>query len=71
MHLEPLADGRINLTAIGDERFRIHGLNDQKPYLIGEVEFLDFNITGTINLPEAVSRPEALGQELPFSSVPI
>lgn len=56
MHLEPLADGRINLTAIGDERFRINGLNDQEPYLIGEVEFLDFNNTGTINLSEAVSR---------------
>ena len=56
LHLEPLADGRINLTAIGDERFRIHGLNDQNPYLIGDVEFLGFSNTGIINLSEAVSR---------------
>jgi len=43
LHLEPLADGRINLTAIGDERFRIHSLDENNPYLVGEVEFMEFN----------------------------
>ena len=34
----PLEDGRMNLTAVGDERFRILKLNYDLPYLVGEVE---------------------------------
>jgi Lon protease-like protein len=34
----PLEDGRMNLTAVGDERFRILKLNYEKPYLVGQVE---------------------------------
>ena len=50
LHLEPLADGRINLSAIGDERFRIHSLDDSNPYLVGNVEFMEFINTGRADL---------------------
>ncbi len=36
--VEPLADGRMNLLAVGRERFRIHDLRRDKPYLVGVVE---------------------------------
>ena len=38
--LQPLADGRMNLIAIGQERFYIHTLHHDKPYLVGTVENL-------------------------------
>jgi Lon protease-like protein len=34
-------DGRLDLLAIGQRRFRIHELNDDKPYLQAEVEFFE------------------------------
>lgn len=36
--VEHLTDGRMNLTALGEERFRIRRLNHDQPYLIGRVE---------------------------------
>jgi len=36
----PLADGRYNLVAAGQDRFRIHALRHDRPYLVGEVENL-------------------------------
>jgi len=54
LHLEPLADGRINLSAIGDERFLIHSLDDSNPYLVGEVEFMEFVNTGYTDLSSFV-----------------
>lgn len=36
-----LPDGRYELVTIGTDRFRLHGLDDSKPYLRGEVELLD------------------------------
>lgn len=35
---EPLADGRMNIAAVGVDRFRIQSLNFDKPYLVGQVE---------------------------------
>ncbi len=40
IELSPLEDGRMNLTALGDDRFRILNLNYDLPYLVGEVETL-------------------------------
>jgi len=54
VHLEPLSDGRINLTAIGDERFIIRSLNDQKSYLVGEVDLMGIIHTDAVNLDESV-----------------
>lgn len=36
--VERLADGRLNIIAIGGERFQIRALRFDKPYLVGEVE---------------------------------
>jgi Lon protease-like protein len=35
-------DGRLYIMTVGQERFRIHNLKHHKPYLVGEVEMLDF-----------------------------
>ncbi len=41
IEMEPLEDDRFNLTAMGDERFRILKLNKTRhPYLTGQVESL-------------------------------
>lgn len=37
-HVEPLGDGRMNIVAVGDERFRIVDLHSDHAYLVGEVE---------------------------------
>lgn len=36
--VERLEDGRMNLTALGEERFRILGLSRARSYLVGQVE---------------------------------
>ncbi len=36
--VEQLDNGRINLTALGEERFRIHHLSHDRPYLVAHVE---------------------------------
>ncbi len=33
-------DGRYNIVTIGTQRFRLHGLDETRPYLRGEVEML-------------------------------
>jgi Lon protease-like protein len=38
--VEKLDDGRYNLLVVGASRFRIVGASTRKPYLIGEVEYL-------------------------------
>jgi uncharacterized protein len=37
-HVEPLSDGRMNLTAIGENRFQILSLSHDRPYLYGFVD---------------------------------
>ncbi len=38
--VERLEDGRMNLTALGEERFRILGISRARAYLVGQVESL-------------------------------
>ncbi|MCL4247637.1 MAG: LON peptidase substrate-binding domain-containing protein [Anaerolineae bacterium] len=38
--VQPLGDGRMNLVAMGHERFRILSHNDDEPYMTGDVELL-------------------------------
>lgn len=40
-----LPDGRINIQTVGHERFRIHGLHQQEPFMVGMVE--DYPLEGT------------------------
>ncbi len=46
----PLEDGRMNLTAVGDERFRILNLNYDLPYLVGEVESVPLERPSSIEI---------------------
>lgn len=51
--VEPLADGRFNVVAVGGKRFRLHSVNPARPYLIGDVEELadepgDPSVTGPL-----------------------
>lgn len=41
--VERLDDGRMNILAIGLERFRIEGLSYDHPYLVGTVELIPFD----------------------------
>ena len=36
-----LPDGRYELVTVGTDRFKLHRLDESKPYLLGEVELLD------------------------------
>jgi Lon protease-like protein len=38
--IDPLADGRFNIVAVGGSRFRVHAVDPSRPYLVGDVEEL-------------------------------
>ena len=38
VQMEPLADGRMNIVALGQERFQVRSLRHDQPYLVGDVE---------------------------------
>ena len=38
IEVEPLSEGRMNIVALGQKRFRILSLNDQNSFLVGKVE---------------------------------
>ena len=40
--IQPLSDGRINIITLGENRFRIHSLHYELPYLVGKVELFPF-----------------------------
>src|ERR1022692_2801611 len=39
--IEEADDGRYDIVTVGTDRFRLHDLDDSRPYLVGEVEMLD------------------------------
>lgn len=39
VEVQKLSDGRMNITSVGERRFRIISLNYDSPYLIGNVEY--------------------------------
>ncbi|MFK7802725.1 MAG: LON peptidase substrate-binding domain-containing protein [Anaerolineae bacterium] len=41
--VQPLKDGRMNMSALGGKRFKIHELNHDQPYLVGLVEDMPFD----------------------------
>ncbi len=38
--IDPLADGRFNVVAVGGSRFRLHSVSPSRAYLVGDVEEL-------------------------------
>lgn len=54
IQMKPLDDGRMNLTALGDDRFRILHLNYDLPYLSGEVESLPLERPHSLDIVRGV-----------------
>ena len=54
VHLQPLEGGRMNLVAVGEERFRIQTLHFDQPYLSGQVELELIEHPRTLNLLRAM-----------------
>jgi Lon protease-like protein len=54
--MTPLEEGRMNLTALGDDRFKIHRLIYDLPYLMGEVEELPLERPQSLNIVRGVRR---------------
>lgn len=54
--VERTDDGRLYIMTIGQDRFRIHNLKHDKPYLVGEVEMVDFVAEDTGMLQTAVKQ---------------
>lgn len=50
---EPLPEGRMNLTAIGDERFHVRETLHDQPYLVGRVEQFPLEQPHTIQIARA------------------
>ena len=40
IQVEPLQEGRMNIVALGQERFQIVALDHARPYLVGQVELI-------------------------------
>src|SRR5262249_44706193 len=51
--VEPLADGQMNIIAVGTERFQIHSLKHDQPYLVGMVDPYPLMNDNTDNLTES------------------
>jgi Lon protease-like protein len=43
--VEQLEDGRFDIITVGTQRFRLRSLDETRPYLQGEVELLDDDVT--------------------------
>ncbi len=51
--VQPLAEGRLNIVAIGQERFQILSIDYSQPYLIGQVELMPLVTLDAIALATA------------------
>ena len=57
LRVETLPDGNMNLTAIGEERYRVEKYNQQMPYLRGEVESIPIEIISDLTRFKDASSP--------------
>lgn len=58
--VQRLPDGRMNLIALGEQRFRIVSLDMSEAYLQGEVEFVESEDAGTPDAVDQAARVAAL-----------
>lgn len=56
IEVEPLTEGRMNIVALGQERFRILMLDRDKEYLVGKVELYPLGEKDKMNLIETGNR---------------
>jgi uncharacterized protein len=55
-HTQPVGDGRVNVVAVGRERFRILAHEYSLPYLSGNVEYLTSSQSPSLNLELAARK---------------
>jgi Lon protease-like protein len=56
VEMEPLDQGQMNITAIGQQRFRLLSLSREKPYLVGTVELYPLEAADRKPLSESSRR---------------
>lgn len=54
--VEPLEEGHMNLTALGEERFRILELSHELPYLVGKVEEMPIVRSHSLEMMRGIRR---------------
>jgi Lon protease-like protein len=65
VRVQRLPDGKMNLVAFGERRFRILALDASEPYLQGDVEFLESEDVDAPEVTDAAARVAALfGEQL-------
>jgi len=58
-----LKDGKLNITVIGEQRFRVLGVRRREPYLVGDVEFLGLDEEADRTLSDLAARAGTLFAE--------
>lgn len=53
---QPLEEGRLQITTLGERRFRIRNLLENQSYLVGEVQFHPHHILSPEEIPLAVEQ---------------
>jgi uncharacterized protein len=61
--VEKLNDGRLNISTLGYNRFRVHGTHREKPYLTGIVEEFPLQDTGNPRAKPAAKKVSEMLQE--------
>lgn len=52
--VQPIGDGRLNIVAMGHERFKIVAAHHDQPFLMGDIEYLPFHTPGSDMLRKRV-----------------
>jgi Lon protease-like protein len=61
VHIEPLDEGKMNIVALGEQRFITLNLDQEQDYLVGEIEILNLERTqGDITIKNSL----VLGQQV-------
>ncbi len=60
---QKLEDGKLNVTVLGEQRFRVLGVRRREPYLIGDVEILGLDEEADRTLSDLAARAGTLFAE--------
>lgn len=60
---QKLDDGKLNVTVIGEQRFRVLGVRRREPYLVGDVEILGLDEEDDSTLPDLAASAGSLFAE--------
>jgi len=61
--VQNLEDGKLNVTVLGEQRFRVLGVRRREPYLVGDVEFLGIDEEADRTLSDLANRAGTLFAE--------